>query len=115
MLNLSPTVIRDSNGETNFPHKLLLTDTQVSSLRRAFANGSSANIKLSKFQPSEMVQLGGLSILFFGPILSAAVKGETKAVKRGAPVLAKNVTKYFVNQGVNIFNKKWTQSEDSRK
>ena len=28
-----------------FPHILLLTDTKISRLRKAFANGSSANIK----------------------------------------------------------------------
>ena len=28
-----------------FPNKLLLTDTQLSKIRKAFANGSSANIK----------------------------------------------------------------------
>ena len=39
-------MVGDSNDETNFPHKLL-TDTQVSRLRKAFANGSSVNIKLS--------------------------------------------------------------------
>ena len=32
------------NGETNFEHKLLLTDTQVSKIRKAFENASSANI-----------------------------------------------------------------------
>ena len=39
--------VGDSN---NFPHKLLLTNTQVSNLRKAFAEGSSANIKFSKTQ-----------------------------------------------------------------
>ena len=34
--------------ETNFPHKLLLTNRKVSNLRKAFANHLSANIKLSK-------------------------------------------------------------------
>ena len=34
----------NSNDETNFPHKLLLTDTQVSEIHEAFTNGSSANI-----------------------------------------------------------------------
>ena len=33
---------------TNFPHKLLLTSRQVANLRKAFANNSSVNIKLSK-------------------------------------------------------------------
>ena len=44
-LNLSSNLIGNSNDETNFPHKLLLTDTQVSDVYKAFANGSSANIK----------------------------------------------------------------------
>ena len=47
-LNLSSNLIENSNDETNFPHKLLLTDKQVSKIRKAFANGPSANIKFSK-------------------------------------------------------------------
>ena len=43
-------VVLDSNNENNSPHKLSLTNTQVSKFRKAFANGSSANIKLSKTQ-----------------------------------------------------------------
>ena len=38
----------DSNDETSFPNKLLLTERQVSELGKAFTNNSSANIKLSK-------------------------------------------------------------------
>ena len=43
-LNLSSNVVGDSNDETNFPHKLLLTDTKVSKICKAFANGLSVNI-----------------------------------------------------------------------
>ena len=57
-LNLPSNVIGNSNDETKFLHKLLLTDTQVSKIRKAFANGSSANIKFSKTQLSEMTQPG---------------------------------------------------------
>ena len=39
--NLSSNVVGDSNDETNFPHKTLLTNTQVLRLR----NGLLANIK----------------------------------------------------------------------
>ena len=47
-LNISSNLIQNSNNETSFPHKLLLlSDTQVSSILKAFANGSSANIKFS--------------------------------------------------------------------
>ena len=58
-LNLSLNLIGSSNDETNFPHKLLLTDTQVSKIRKPLANGSSANIKFSKTQFPKMIQSGG--------------------------------------------------------
>ena len=44
-LKIPSNVIGDSNNENNFPHKLLLTNTQVSKLRKAFANVLSTNIK----------------------------------------------------------------------
>ena len=49
-VKLSSNVAGDSNDENNFPHKLLLTNTQVLRLRKAITNGSSANIKLSEAQ-----------------------------------------------------------------
>ena len=49
-LYLSSNLIRNSNDETNFRHKLLLTDTQVSKIPGALANGSSANTKFSQSQ-----------------------------------------------------------------
>ena len=48
VLRLSSNVVGNSNNETNFPHKLLLTIRQVLSLRKAFANHTSVDIKLSK-------------------------------------------------------------------
>ena len=47
-LNLSSNLVRNSDDETNFLHKILLTDTHLSKICKAFANGSSANIKFSK-------------------------------------------------------------------
>ena len=35
-LNLSSNLVGDSNGETNFPYKLLLTNTQLSRIRKVF-------------------------------------------------------------------------------
>ena len=49
-LKISSNVVGNSNDENNFLHKLLLTNTQVSRLCKAFANNSSANIKISKTQ-----------------------------------------------------------------
>ena len=53
-------MIGNSNDEINVPYKLLLTDSQVSKIHKAFANGSSANIKFSKTHLSKMVQSGGI-------------------------------------------------------
>ena len=47
-LKISSNIVGDSNNEYNFPHKLLLTNTQVSKFRKAFANNSSANINFIK-------------------------------------------------------------------
>ena len=55
-LNLSSNLI--GNLQTNFRHKLLSTDTQVSKIRKAFTNGSSANTKCLKTQFSKMIQSG---------------------------------------------------------
>ena len=53
------------NFETSFPHKLFLTNTQLSKVFKAFANGSSANIKFLTTQLSRLAQLGGF--LFGAP------------------------------------------------
>ena len=39
-LNFSSDVVGDSNDDTTFPHALLLTNTQVLSLPKTFANSS---------------------------------------------------------------------------
>ena len=58
------------NDETNFLHKFLLTNTQVSRLCKAFPENSSANIKLSRTQLYKMQQSRG----FLGRLLGALLK-----------------------------------------
>ena len=57
-LKFSSNVVGDSNDENHFLHQLLLTNTQVLKLCKAFANSSSANIKLSKTHLHKMKQSG---------------------------------------------------------
>ena len=66
-------MIGDSNDETNFPHKSLLTDRQVSNIRKGFANHSSTDIKLSKNQLSKMIQSGGFLGRLLGPLLKTGL------------------------------------------
>ena len=56
VLRLSSNMVGNSDDETNFPHNLLSTNRQVASLRKAFANYLSTDIKLSKTQLSKMMQ-----------------------------------------------------------
>ena len=62
-------MIGNSNDQTNFPHKLLITNRQIANFRQAFVNNSSADIKLSKTQLSKMVQSGGVFSRLLGPLL----------------------------------------------
>ena len=68
VLRLSSNMVGDD--ETNFHHKLLLTNWQIENLRKVFANKSSTDIKLSKTHLSKMVQSGG----FLGRLLVPLVK-----------------------------------------
>ena len=72
-LNLSSNVIWDSKDENNFQHKLLLTNTQVLKLQKAFANNYLANIKLSKTQLHKIVQSGGFLVRPLGPLLKTGL------------------------------------------
>ena len=56
VLRLSSNMIGDN--ETNLARKLFLTNRQVASLRKAFAEKSSNDIKLSKTQIPKMIQSG---------------------------------------------------------
>ena len=80
-------MIGDSDDETNFPHELLLTGRQVSSIRKAFSNNSSVDIKFSKTQLSKMIQSGG----FLGKLLGPLLKTELPLIKNVITSWAKSV------------------------
>ena len=66
-------MIGNSDDETNFPHKLLLTNRQISNLCKALANQTSTDVKLSKTQLSKMIQLGGFLGRLLGPLLKTGL------------------------------------------
>ena len=67
---------------------MLLTNTQVSKLRKAFANNSSANIKLSKTQLHKIRQSGG----FLGRLSEPLLKSGLPLMKNVYKPLAKSVS-----------------------
>ena len=79
VLRLSSNMIGNSNNETDFPYKLLLTNRQILRLRRAFANHTSIDIKLSKAQLTKM-QKGGF-LKFLMPLLKSRLPLLKSVVK----------------------------------
>ena len=87
VLRISSNMVGNSNDNTNFPHELLLTNRQVANIRKAFANRSSTDIKLSKTQFSKMIQSGG----FLGRLLGPLLKTGLPLMKSVIKPLAKSV------------------------
>ena len=69
IFRLSSNMIGNSVDETNFPHRLFLTNRQVADLRKAFANHTSTDIKLSKVQLTKMRK--GEFLRFLAPLLKS--------------------------------------------
>ena len=67
---LSSNVVGDSNNENNFPHKLLITNTQVFRLRKLLQIiPSSAHVRLSKTRFHKIRQSRGSLGRLLGPLL----------------------------------------------
>ena len=91
----------ESNDETNVLHKLLLTDRQVSGLRKAFISGSSANVEFSKTHLPRMMQSGGVISdipISENILLSVAEKGT---------IIARNFGEDFLDMQIDKFNKEY--------
>ena len=80
-------MIGNSNDEHSFPHKLLLTNTQVSRLHKTSANNSSTNIKLSKSHLYKLGQWRGFLVRLLGPFL----KTDLPLIKNILKPLAKSI------------------------
>ena len=87
VLRISSNMVGNSGDNTNFPHELLLTNRQVSNLRKAFANHLSTDIKFSKAQLSKMIQSGG----FLGKLLDPLLKTGLSLMKSVIKPLTKSV------------------------
>ena len=85
VLRFTSNIIGDN--ETNFLHKLLLTNGQVANPCKAFTNYLSTDIKLSKTQLFKMIQSGG----FLGRLLGPLLKTGLRLIKNVIKPLVKSV------------------------
>ena len=86
-INLSSSPVGEFNDETNYLHKLLLINTQVSKIRKAFPNELSAIIKFSKLQLSRMIQLG----VFLSRLLVLLLKTGSSVIGNVRKPLAESI------------------------
>ena len=97
VLRLSSNTIGDN--ETNFSHKLLLTNRQVENLLKAFANHLSTDIKLLKTQLSKIIQSGRFLGGLLGPLLKTGLPLIKNAIK---PLIISNIEMEAKSQGRGI-------------
>ena len=98
ILRLSSNMIGNSDDETNFPHKLLLTNRQVTNLCKAFANYTSTDIKLSIAQLTKMQE--GRFLRFLAPLS-----------KSGLPLLKSVISSCFSHRCCNKQKNPWIWSQ----
>ena len=81
VLRLSSNIV---GNQINSPRRLLLTNKQVTNLRKAFANYLLTDIKLSKTQLSKMIQSGGFLDRLLGPLLKTGLRLMKNGIKPSA-------------------------------
>ena len=81
VLKLLSNMIGDYNDKTNFLHKLLVTDRQVSNILKAFTNHLSTDIKLWKTQLFKMIQWGEFLGRLLGPLLKTGLPFTKNVIK----------------------------------
>ena len=80
VLRLPSNRIGNHNDEVKFSHELLLTNIQVTNLRKAFGNKSSTDIKLSKTQLSKTIMILDQLLKTGSPSIKIVIKPLTKSV-----------------------------------
>ena len=105
-LRLSSNMVGNSDDKINFPHKLLLTNRQSLSLRKAFNNDTSADTKFSKPQLTKMQK--GVFLKFLMPLLKSAVKplgmlGLTAAASAADAAMNKKNTWIWKSYNIDNF------------
>ena len=94
-------MIDNSDDETNFPHKLLLTNKQVANLRKAFTNRTSTDVKLSKAQLTKMQKHRFLR--FLAPLLKSGLpllKSVIKTLSMLGITAAASATNAAINKKI---------------
>ena len=100
VLRISSNMVSNSNDNTNFPHEFLLTNRQVANIRKAFANHSSIDIKLSKTQLSKMIQSGGFLGNLLGKLAGPLMKVAMPLAKNALAPLGLSAAMFAIDGSI---------------
>ena len=101
VLRLSSNMIGNLDDETNFPHKLFLTNRQIANLRKAFAKHTSTDIRLSKTQLSKMIQSAGFLGRLLGLLLRTGLPLMKSVIKPLAQIVLVSLGLTAANAGIH--------------
>ena len=101
VLRLSSNMIGNLDDETNFPHKLFLTNRQIANLRKAFAKHTSTDIRLSKTQLSKMIQSAGFLGRLLGLLLRTGLPLMKSLIKPLAQIVLVSLGLTAANAGIH--------------
>ena len=97
----------NSNDETNFPHKLLVANKQVSKMSKAYTNVSSANIKLIYIILADLlVAIPQVMFSNRSRSIKKRSKKDVTLLKNATTESAEKATKCYFHQEINERNKK---------
>ena len=104
--NNSPLTLRIKHGHLRGPDELMLTQTQISKIKKAITNGTGSDIKISKTQIRRSVKHGGNLFTSLASLGARALPYAVKGLSKIAPAFATGAATALGEIGLNkIFGK----------
>ena len=106
ILNKSPLTLRIKHNHLRGSDELMLTQRQISKIKKSIANGTGSDIKISKTQIRRSVKHGGNLFTSLASIGARVLPYAVKGISKVAPALATGAATALGEIGLNkIFGK----------
>lgn len=98
--------IRFKNSNLKGNNEMMLTKKQINKIKKAIANGTGSDIKMSKSQTSKSVKQGGNLFTALASLGTILLPYTTSAISKAAPALATEALSALGNLNIDkIFGK----------
>ena len=104
--NKSPLTLRLKHGHLKGPDELMLTQRQISKIKKSITNGTGSDIKISKTQIRSSVKHGGNLFTSLASIGAKVLPYAIKGISKAAPAIATGAASALGSIGIDkIFGK----------